>query len=255
MSNTAIIIIPARYASTRFPGKPLALLGGKPIVQHVVERARLSGGRVVVATDDARIYDCVRGFGAEAVMTGMHHQSGTDRCIEAYALVGRGEQILINLQGDEPFVAPEQIATLIDALECSSASIATLAEVFAPDTPDSALSSSNVVKLVRGEAGQALYFSRSVIPYIRGGGEGLCRQHRYYRHVGLYGFRTSALPQIAALGPSPLERLESLEQLRWLEAGLTIQVEETHVATIGIDTPEDLERAEVYLSMLQTQVL
>lgn len=244
--SSAIIIIPARYASTRFPGKPLAELGGKPIVQHVFERASSTGLRTVVATDEQRIYDCVRSFGGEVVLTGSHHRSGTDRCIEAYQLIGQGEPYLINLQGDEPFVLPEQITALVEALGRSGADIATLAEPFSPETPDEELMNPNVVKLVRGEKGEALYFSRSVVPHIRGGEQHLCRQHQYYRHVGLYGFRTNILGELSSLEPAALEIAESLEQLRWLSAGYRIQVELTSTSTIGIDTPQDLERATAY---------
>lgn len=254
-NRRAIIIIPARYASSRFPGKPLALLGGRPIIRHVVERASRVGERVLVATDDQRIYDCVRDFGSEVVMTNPNHVSGTDRCLEAYRLVGRGEELLINLQGDEPFVLSSQIISLMEALRSTQADIATLAEPFAPDTPDDVLFSPNIVKLVRGNRGEALYFSRSVIPYLRGGGQGLCRQHQYYRHVGLYGFRTSILSALEALEPSILEVQESLEQLRWLSAGFRIQTETTHTATIGIDTPQDLVRAEEYLQQILPSAL
>lgn len=250
-TNSVLTIVPARYASTRFPGKPLADLLGKPIIQRVVEQARQACQRVVVATDDQRIYDCVRNFGGEAVMTGTHHQSGTERCIEAYQLIGQGENILINLQGDEPFVRPEQIRTLIDALTHTQAQIATLAEAFREDTPDTELANPNIVKLVRSSSGQALYFSRSIIPHLRGIESELCRHHRYYRHIGLYGFRTNILPELAILPSSALERVESLEQLRWLDAGYRIQVEETEIATIGIDTPDDLERAISYLQKHQ----
>lgn len=246
-TNSAIIIIPARYASTRFPGKPLALLAGKPIIQHVYERASLSGGRVVVATDDERIHDCVASFSGEVVMTGGHHRSGTDRCIEAYHIIGRGEEVLINLQGDEPFVSCTQVATLIEALADNQADIATLAEVFAPATPDSVLFDPNIVKLVRSQAGDALYFSRSVIPHIRGVERNFCQEHQYYKHIGLYGFRTSILGNLSKLSTSSLEHAESLEQLRWLEAGYRVRVELANASTIGIDTPEDLERAEEYI--------
>lgn len=243
-----IIIIPARYASTRFPAKPLALLGGKPVIQHVVEQARLVAHRVVVATDDERIADCVRFFSGEVVMTSDRHRSGTDRIIEAYECLGASEEIVINLQGDEPFVRPEQIQTLIAAFEEPTTEIATLAEVYATDTPDEVLSDPNNVKLVRTPEGFALYFSRSVVPYARGVERDLCRHHRYYKHIGLYAFRASVLDKIKSLPPSALEQAESLEQLRWLEAGLRIRVMETEGATIGIDTPADLERAEVFLS-------
>lgn len=246
-----IIIIPARYASTRFPAKPLALLGGKPMIQHVVEQARLVAHRVLVATDDSRIADCVRSFGGEVVMTSDTHRSGTDRIIEAYEYKGEGEDIVINLQGDEPFVQPEQIRTLISAFDDPATEIATLAECYSADTPDEVLSDPNNVKLVRSPRGFALYFSRSVVPYARGVERDLCRHHKYYKHIGLYAFRASILGKIKALSPSALEQAESLEQLRWLEAGFSIRVMETEGATIGIDTPADLERAEAFLRSRQ----
>lgn len=248
MSKEAIIIIPARYASTRFPGKPLALLGGKPIIAHVIERARLTGLRLVVATDDERILQTAQQYGAEAVMTNPDHPSGTDRIIEAYKQVGKGEPIIINLQGDEPFVLPEQIQNLIAAFDQTDTEIATLAETFASSTSNQELCNPNLVKVIRSPSGKAYYFSRSPIPYMRGIEEAWCAHHRYYRHIGLYAFRSEILDQLASLAPSPLERCESLEQLRWLEAGLAIRVMDTSTATIGIDTPEDLRRAEVFLS-------
>lgn len=251
MKASIITIIPARYASTRFPGKPLADMLGKPMIQRVVERASSTGSRVVVATDDQRIYDCVQSFGAEAVMTSPEHRSGTDRCIEAYELVGRGEEIMLNLQGDEPFIQPEQIKALISAFDRAETQIATLAEAFAPDTPDIALCDPNVVKLVRGDLGQALYFSRSLVPHQRGRSEQLCQHHTYYKHIGLYAFRTNILPELKALPASPLELAESLEQLRWLAAGYRIAVEQTALSTIGIDTPDDMERACQYLRELE----
>lgn len=247
MSQEAIIIIPARYASTRFPAKPLALLGNKPIIAHVIERAKLTGLRIVVATDDERILQTSIQYGAEAVMTSPDHPSGTDRIIEAYRQIGRGESIVINLQGDEPFVLPEQIQSLISPFEQVDTEIATLAEPFASSTTNQELCNPNLVKVIRSSSGRAYYFSRSPIPYLRGVGEAWCSHHQYYRHIGLYAFRSEVLEQIASLAPSTLERCESLEQLRWLEAGLSIRVMETSTATIGIDTPEDLCRAEAFL--------
>lgn len=250
MSHEAIIIVPARYASTRFPGKPLAILGDKPIIAHVITRAKCTGLRVVVATDDERILDTAIQYGAEAVMTNPNHPSGTDRIIEAYKLVGRGEQIIINLQGDEPFVLPEQIECLISAFDQADTEIATLAETFASGTSNQELCNPNLVKVVRSQSGRACYFSRSPIPYLRGVESDWCSHHRYYRHIGLYAFRADVLEQIDSLAPSMLEQCESLEQLRWLEAGFNIRVMDTSTATIGIDTPEDLQRAADFLSTL-----
>lgn len=249
----SIIIIPARYASSRFPGKPLALLGGKPMIQHVVEQAQRISSRVVVATDDERILRCVEDFGGTAIMTSDQHKSGTDRVIEAYSKVGQGEEIVVNLQGDEPFILLEQIEALLSAFDDERTEIATLTEVYPTDTPDSEVLNPNNVKLVRGEEGQALYFSRSLIPHLRGISQDFCQHHRYYKHIGLYAFRAEVLPRIASLPLSPLEQAESLEQLRWLEAGLHIRVMETERSTIGIDTPEDLARAEAFLQQRQAQ--
>lgn len=247
----AIIIIPARYASSRFPGKPLALLGGKPVIQHVVEQARRVSARVVVATDDERILSAVEAFGGECVLTSSEHRSGTDRAIEAYNKVGQGEEIVINLQGDEPFIQPEQIETLLRAFDQAGTEIATLAEAYAEDTPDAEVMNPNNVKLIRNPEGQALYFSRSLIPYPRGVVEHYCRHHKYYKHIGLYAFRADVLKRLGALPQSTLELTESLEQLRWLEAGYLIRVMDTERSTIGIDTPEDLERAEAFLRQRQ----
>lgn len=243
MKQSIITIIPARYASTRFPGKPLANLLGKPMIQYVVEQAQTIGSRIVVATDDKRIYDCVTSLGTEAVMTSAEHKTGTDRCIEAYELIGRGEEIMLNLQGDEPFIQREQISTLLEAFTDERTEIATLAEPFATGASDAELHNPNIVKLVRGTLGQALYFSRSVIPYQRAHSNQLCLHHTYYKHIGLYAFRTSILADLKQLPTDPLEQAESLEQLRWLSAGYKIGVRTTNLSTIGIDTPEDLERA------------
>lgn len=243
-----IIIIPARYGSTRFPGKPLELLGGKPIIGHVLAQAMKLGVRCVVATDDERIARVVEELGDEAVLTGSDHPSGTDRVAEAYKLIGQPhERIVVNLQGDEPFVRPEQIERLIEAFDDEATEIATLAEVFAPDTPDSELANPNIVKLVCSPSGLAHYFSRNPIPHLRGIEGQWCRHHRYYRHIGLYAFRADVLGTLSQLTTSPLEQAERLEQLRWLEAGYRIRVMETTTATIGIDTPEDLVRAEAWL--------
>lgn len=248
---TPIIIIPARYASTRFPGKPLALLGGKPVIQHVVERARQVVERVVVATDDERIARAVDSFGGECVITSSAHRSGTDRIIEAYRMVEKGEDLVLNLQGDEPFIQAEQVETLLRAFDEPSVEIATLAEVYPHDTPDEVVTDPNQVKIARSPEGWALYFSRALIPYPRGVSQAYCQHHLYYRHIGIYAFRAELLPRLGALTPSALEQTESLEQLRWLEAGYRIRVMETSRATIGIDTPEDLVRAEAFLKSQQ----
>lgn len=245
-------IIPARYASTRFPGKPLADIAGKPMIIHVVERASQVTPQVCVATDDERIYDCVHSYGYEAVMTGSHHHSGTERCLEAYDLLGRPADLLINLQGDEPFIAGEQISQLIAAFDGDpSVDLATLAQPFPTTASNEELMNPNAVKVVRSElTGAALYFSRSVIPYLRGVETAWAAAHQYLKHIGLYAFRTSVLDQIRTLPPSPLEQAESLEQLRWLSAGMRIKVMLSEYETIGIDTPEDLERLRAQLASL-----
>ena len=204
-----IAIIPARYASTRFPGKPLAMLGGKPVIRRVYEQVEGVLDDAVVATDDERIYDAVLAFGGRAEMTSPDHKSGTDRCWEAYLKQGKTYDVVVNVQGDEPFIRPSQV------LDAQS---------------------------------RALYFSRSVIPYLRGveRSEWLAR-HTFYKHIGLYAFRTEVLRAVTALPQSALEKAESLEQLRWLENGYKIGVGVTDAETIGIDTPEDLEKAEAFL--------
>lgn len=251
MKPKIITIIPARYASTRFPGKPLAQLGGKAMIQRVAEQAMKYCERVVVATDDLRILEHVQHLGIEAVMTSAHHRSGTERCLEAYALLGAEEEILLNLQGDEPFIRGEQIERLIAAFDDEQVQIATLAEALDPETSNAELFNPNAVKVVRSTSGGALYFSRSPIPHLRGVAEDWCRQHTYYKHIGLYAFRTNILDALRALPSTELEQAESLEQLRWLEHGMRIHVGLSQQATIGIDTPEDLARAEAYLQSLQ----
>ena len=241
-------IIPARYASTRFPGKPLALLGGKEIVQRVYERAQEVFEEVWVATDDERIAETVERFGGKVVMASSAHKSGTDRCREAVQKTALRPDVVVNIQGDEPFVHPEQLRALCQCFEDESTQIATLVKPFTPDMGLAALKNPNSPKVVVGQQQQALYFSRSVIPYLRGiPEEQWLREHVFYKHIGLYAYRATVLEQIAALSQSPLEHAESLEQLRWLEAGLKIRVAVTAHETIGIDTPEDLHRAEEFL--------
>ena len=241
-------VIPARYASTRFPAKPLALLGDKPIVQRVYEQVAKMVERVVVATDDERIYDTVASFGGEVVMTSPNHKSGTDRCAEAYDKLGCEADIVINVQGDEPFIATEQIATLVKCFENEAIDIATLVKPFSAESGIEALENPNSPKVVINERGEAIYFSRSVVPYLRDveRSEWL-KRHTFYKHIGIYAFRAKTLGEITQLPQSPLEQAEKLEQLRWLENGYRIGVGITDIETIGIDTPEDLERAEQFL--------
>lgn len=239
--------VPARFASTRFPGKPLALLGGRPVVQWVWDGlARMSElSAVAVATDDERIAETVRGFGGRVVMTSPAHRSGTDRCGEVLRkLEDEGEQydVVVNVQGDEPFVRPDQLRSLIASFEDSYTQIATLKTTIRGNEE---LMSPNNVKVICNPQGRAVYFSRQPIPYLRGVevDEWLGRQ-AYYKHIGVYAFRAETLKEVVKLPQSPLELSESLEQLRWLENGYAIRVVETESANIGIDTPEDLAEAE-----------
>jgi 3-deoxy-manno-octulosonate cytidylyltransferase (CMP-KDO synthetase) len=243
-----LAIIPARYASTRFPAKPLALLGGKPMIQHVYERVSCVLDDVVVATDNQRIYDVVVRFGGRAVMTSPDHRTGTDRCLEAYQNFGIEADVVINVQGDEPFIAEEQILALMQCFENPQTDIATLIKPFPTTTTYETLSNPNTPKVIVNPQGQALYFSRSVIPYLRGKEkDDWTSLHTYYKHIGIYAYRIEALRKVTQLQQTSLELAESLEQLRWLENGLTIQTAITNIETIGIDTPEDLQKAEKYL--------
>lgn len=244
-----IAIIPARYASTRFPAKPLAMLGGKPIIQRVYERVSSVIDNTVVATDDERIKSAVEAFGGRVVMTSTHHRSGTDRCFEAFTIAGADSDVVINVQGDEPFIDPSQLRSLMACFDDSTTDIATLVKPFTPEMGIEALRNPNSPKVVVGANHQALYFSRSIIPYLRGIDEAeWLNHHTFYKHIGLYAYRADVLRQISAMAPGRLEQAESLEQLRWLEAGLAIKVGETNIETIGIDTPEDLARAEAFLA-------
>lgn len=244
-----LAIIPARYASTRFPGKPLALLGGKPIVEHVFRRAQEVFEDVAVATDDKRIADCVEQFGGKVVMTSDKHRSGTDRAYEAFLKLGGNADVVVNIQGDEPFVHASQLEAMKSLFTDRLTEIATLVKPFPKDTPWEVLANPNSPKVVLGHDGSALYFSRSVIPYLRSAGQTEWPLHHiYYKHIGLYAYRAEALKRITELPAGTLEQAESLEQLRWLENGLRIRTAQTNIETIGIDTPQDLERAQQYLN-------
>lgn len=232
-------IIPARYESTRFPGKPLAMIHDKPMIQWVYENATQALNHVWVATDDTRIFEAVEAFGGKAIKTSASHQSGTDRCAEAAKALSEhlDFDVVINIQGDEPFVKPEQINLLKSCFE-SDAEIATLVkkieeseELFNPNRP----------KVVLGANKDALYFSRSPIPYIRGKEEkNWIVKNNFWAHIGMYAFKSDILQKITQLQPGKLEAAESLEQLRWLEEGYKIKTAETKTQSIGIDTPEDL---------------
>ena len=239
-------IIPARFASTRFPGKPLAMLGGKTVIQRVYEQATAMLDEAYVATDDERIYQAVEQFGGRAIMTRTDHKSGTDRIEEAAEKIGTQADVIINIQGDEPFIQQSQIETLMHLFDDPTTQIGTLGKRF--ETIE-AVQNPNSPKIVTDKRGFALYFSRSIIPYIRGKEQGEWLQHfPFLKHLGLYAYRREVLREITLLPQSPLEIAESLEQLRWLENGYRIRVGLTDVETVGIDTPEDLQRAEAFLA-------
>jgi 3-deoxy-manno-octulosonate cytidylyltransferase (CMP-KDO synthetase) len=237
-------IIPARYASTRLPGKPLVDIGGRSMVQHVVERALRCPAlqRVVVATDDQRVFDHVSGLGGEVVMTSADHPSGTDRCQEALELLGASHfDAVVNIQGDEPFIEPAQIEELCMALHAAEGGIATLAQVV---NDDSDLDTPGEVLITVDTRMDALYFSRAAIPFLRDTAPGPRHaRFRFLKHVGLYAFRAEVLAQVVALPPSPLELAEGLEQLRWLEHGHRVRVGITGHPSFCVDTPADLEEA------------
>ena len=248
-------IIPARYASTRFPGKPLADLAGKPMIQRVYEQVQNVLDSVCVATDDNRIEAAVQAFGGNVIMTSDQHKSGTDRCYEAYCKIGDGYDVVVNIQGDEPFIQPEQIEILKACFIDDSIQIATLVKPFRPDDDfETTLFNANSPKVVLNKKNEAMYFSRSIIPYMRGRKytEWL-PNHTYYKHIGLYAYRADTLKEITHLPQSPLELAESLEQLRWLENGYKIKVGITQQETIGIDTPEDMEKALAFLKNREYQ--
>ena len=239
-------IIPARFASTRFPGKPLAMLGGRTVIQRVYEQATAILDEAYVATDDERIYQAVEQFGGRAIMTRTDHKSGTDRIEEAAEKIGTQADVIINIQGDEPFIQQSQIKTLMHLFDDSTTQIGTLGKRF--ETIEAALNP-NSPKIVTDKRGFALYFSRSIIPYIRGKEQGEWLKHfPFLKHLGLYAYRREVLRDVILLPQSPLEIAESLEQLRWLENGYRIRVGITDVETVGIDTPEDLQQAESFLA-------
>jgi 3-deoxy-manno-octulosonate cytidylyltransferase (CMP-KDO synthetase) len=242
----AIAIIPARYASTRLPGKPLAMLAGKTMIQRVWERVRAAEkiSRVIVATDDERIRQAVAAFGGEAAMTRAEHRSGTERIAEvAVSALHGGDEIFVNVQGDEPMIEPEAIDTAVEAIESDdTVSIATLA---VPIARPADIMDPNVVKVVLDFDSNALYFSRAPIPWVRDREAPVHVQHM--KHLGLYSFRRSALLDFPTLPLGDLERIEQLEQLRWMENGYKIRVAETTHDSVSVDVPEDIERVEKLL--------
>ena len=242
-----VAIIPARFASTRFPGKPLVEIAGKTMIQRVYEQVTKAVENVYVATDDIRIQKACVAFGANVIMTSELHRSGTDRCYEAYTKIGEEFDVIINVQGDEPFIQPEQIETLKACFENEKTQIATLAKRISKTEGTEFLVDPNHPKLIVNKNDEAMYFSRSVIPFIRGEQVGdWLNAFPYLKHVGIYAYQSEVLEQLVNLPASSLEIAESLEQLRWLENGYKIKVGYTNVDSFGIDTPEDLEKVNKF---------
>lgn len=248
-------IIPARYASTRFPAKPLAMLGGKRVIERVYTQVAGQLDDVWVATDDERIEHAVKDFGGQVVMTSTECRSGTDRCWEAADQLKLDEaDVVVNIQGDEPFIQPQQIAAIKACFDDPTVDIATLVKPFTPADGFAALENVNSPKVVVNKRMEAMYFSRSIIPFTRGKDkEEWLSGHTYYKHIGIYAYRANVLKAITRLQQSSLELAESLEQLRWLENGYKIKVGISDIETIGIDTPEDLEKAEQFLKNLKNK--
>lgn len=239
-------IIPARYASTRFPGKPLVQINGKSMIQRVYEQAKKAKGltEVIVATDDERIAQEVKGFGGDFLITSDQHQSGTDRCAEVVDIL-QGFDVVINIQGDEPYIDPIQIELLISCFEDQSVGLATLIKKI---NTEEELFNVNIPKVLIDKNQQAIYFSRQTIPYLRGIEQTQwLEKYQYYKHIGIYGYTSNVLKEITRLPPSSLELAESLEQLRWIENGYDIQTRVTEIETISIDSPEDLHKIDAQL--------
>lgn len=238
-------IIPARYASTRFPGKPLADINGKSMIQRVYEQASKSLDKVVVATDDERIFNAVKEFGGQVVMTSENHKSGTDRCAEAAKKIGLpfdDQTVVINIQGDEPFIKPEQIEELKSCFDSPETQIASLGRVIIKQAD---MWNENIPKIVLNANSEAMYFSRSTIPFVRGVEKvNWNDQYPFLAHIGIYAYRTDILAQIVKLQMGTLEQLESLEQLRWLENGYKVKINKSKFLSHGVDTPEDLEKVK-----------
>jgi 3-deoxy-manno-octulosonate cytidylyltransferase (CMP-KDO synthetase) len=245
MSMKFLGIIPARYASSRFPGKPLAVLGGKPVIEWVYERVSGTLPLVYVATDDRRIFDAVTGFGGKAVMTRSDHKTGTDRIEEAMEKIGSDCDVVVNIQGDEPFIRKDQIEAVCRCFDDPDTEIATLGKRF---TSMEAVENVNSPKIVLDRKGFALYFSRSIIPFVRGQEKkDWLGAYPFLKHLGIYAYRRQVLKEITRLPQGQLEKAENLEQLRWLENGYRIKVGITSEETVGIDTAADLKRAEAFL--------
>jgi 3-deoxy-manno-octulosonate cytidylyltransferase (CMP-KDO synthetase) len=245
-------IIPARYASSRFPGKPLAMIGNKPMVQRVYDQAGKILQHIWIATDDIRIFDSVSEFGGKVIMTSPDHLSGTDRCAEAITKIiaesGDKIDVVINIQGDEPFIKPEQISLLMECFNDETVELATLVR---KTEPGEDIFNPNQPKVILNMKSDAIYFSRAAIPFLRDTERNVWSEnHTYYKHIGLYAYRTETLKKITRLSRSSLEIAESLEQNRWLENGYRIRTAITEWESIGIDTPEDLERAKALINSL-----
>ncbi|MCD6366732.1 MAG: 3-deoxy-manno-octulosonate cytidylyltransferase [Bacteroidales bacterium] len=238
--NKFIGIIPARYASSRFPGKPLAMIGNKPMIQRVYEQAKKVIETVFVATDDNRIYDTVKNFGGNVVITSADHPNGTSRCFEAIQHINEDANIVINIQGDEPFINPEQLNELKTLFKNPAVTIGTQIKKI---TKVEDLFNPNIPKVVVNEQRQAIYFSRSPIPFLRNVPEKeWLVHHTFYKHIGLYAYRKEILSKLVNLSLSPNEKAESLEQLRWIDHGFEIQTHITDFESIGIDIPEDIAK-------------
>ena len=238
-------IIPARYGSTRFEGKPLALINGKMMIQRVYEQAKKADklSEVVVATDDERIYNAVVGFGGKAVMTSANHKSGTDRCREVVDKIGKGFDAVINIQGDEPYINPLQINQIARLISDKDTPLASLCK---PISDYDELVSHNAVKVVFDKNGKALYFSRYAIPFMRNVDDDKIwlSKRTFYKHIGIYAYKTDVLKEVSALPQSGLELAESLEQLRWLENGYTVRMGVTEFESYSVDVPEDIVKIE-----------
>lgn len=242
MKKSIIGIIPARYASTRFPGKPLVDIAGKSMIQRVYEQSKKCAALadVIVATDDNRIREAVESFGGKICMTASSHPSGTDRCAEVVSLMNLEADAVVNIQGDEPFIDPKQIELVCKCFDDHRTELATLIKKI---TASEVLFNPNSPKVIVNSDQFAIYFSRQAIPFIRGIDPSLwISQHTFYQHIGIYGYRVDVLRQITKLAPSSLEKAESLEQLRWLEHGFKIKTAITTGDTVAIDTPEDLDK-------------
>ena len=240
-------IIPARYASTRFPGKPLVDIGGKSMIKRVYEQAKKASSLydVIIATDDERIEAHVKSFGGNVVMTSTSHQSGTDRCYEAITNYTSNADVVINIQGDEPFIAPEQINLVASCFDESTTNIATLVKKIKTEEE---LFNNNIPKVVLNKNKEAIYFSRQTIPHIRGKGQAdWLLEHTFYKHIGIYAYRVSTLKELTSLAVSSLEKAEALEQLRWIENGYRIKIEVTDFESVAVDTPVDLKKLESFL--------